>query len=118
MAFRILADITVLAHFLWIVFLIFGAVPGMRFRPVKYLHIGGLAFAFLLEVSGWYCPLTYLEVWLRSRHDPSRTYAGSFIIHYLEKIIYIELDREVIIALTILVCAVNVWIYLRRTEKA
>ena len=111
MLFRILADSVFLVHFLWIVFLIFGAIAGRRYKTVKYTHIGGLVFAVTLQVFDWYCPLTHLEVWLRARHDPSLAYTGSYIIHYLEKIIYIEMDRRVIVVLTIALCGLNAWIY-------
>lgn len=108
---QILADIVVLVHFLWIVFLIFGGIPGRRYRTVKYVHIGGLAFAAALQVFDWYCPLTHLEVRLREQYAPGQAYAGSYIIHYLEKIIYIELDRWIIAVLTLALCGINVWIY-------
>jgi len=108
---KILADSVVALHFLWIVFLIFGAIPGSRYRPIKFIHISGMAFALMLQVFDWYCPLTHLEVWLRARHDPGQAYAGSYIIHYLEKIIYIEVDRWVIAVLTILLCGMNLWLY-------
>ena len=114
MLVRILADTVVFVHFLWIVFLIFGALVGRRYQPIKYIHIGGLVFALMLQVFDWYCPLTHLEVWLRAQHDPGRTYGGSYIIHYLEKIIYIEVERSVIIILTIVLCVANIWIYRRR----
>jgi len=116
MLYRVLADIVVLIHFLWILFLIFGAFWGRKRNTVKVVHVSGLVFAFIIEVFNWYCPLTHIEVWLRSRHDPSLTYAGSFIIHYLEKVIYIELSRYLIALLTIFLCGVNAWLYLRKKQ--
>ena len=113
MPFKILADSVVALHFLWILFLIFGAFAGRRYQPVKYIHIGGLVFALMLQVFDWYCPLTHLEVWLRAKHDPGQAYAGSYIIHYLEKVIYTEVDRAVIVVLTMLLCGMNIWIYRR-----
>src|SRR3972149_6482494 len=91
MLYRFLADAVVLIHFLWILFLISGAVWGMRNRAVKIIHLSGLAFAFIIEVFNFYCPLTYIEVWARARHDPASNYAGSFIIYYMENLIYISL---------------------------
>jgi hypothetical protein len=117
MLFRILADIVVFIHFLWIVFLIFGALPGGRYRTIKYIHIGGLGFALMLQALDWYCPLTYLEVWLRAKHDPGEAYAGSYIAHYLEKVIYIEVDRWIIAVLTIALCGMNIWLYGRGKKK-
>ena len=114
MFYRFLADAVVLIHFLWILFLIFGAAYGTRIRAVKNIHISGLAFAFIIEVFNFYCPLTYIEVWARSRHDPSLTYSGSFIVHYLEMVIYIEIPRYIAASLTILLCGINARFYLRK----
>src|SRR3972149_9623575 len=102
MIHKILADLVVLLHFLWILFLLFGAFFGKRNRGIKIFHLAGLLFAVILQISDWYCPLTYLEVWLRSKHDPNLVYTGSFIIHYVEEIVYIELSRDLVAGLAIL----------------
>ena len=117
MLYKILADIVVLIHFLWILFLIFGAVAGIRNKTIKIIHISGLVFAFVIQIFGWYCPLTDLEVWLRSKHDPSLAYAGSFIIHYVEGLIYIEISPWLIFALTLLLMGFNTWFYLRKKSR-
>lgn len=114
MFYRILADITVLIHFLWIIFLFLGAFWGIKNKAVKIFHIFGLIFAFVIQIFGWYCPLTHLEVWLRSKHNPALSYTGSFIIHYVEKIVYIELSRSLVLIFTIFLCGFNAWYYLRR----
>ena len=114
MTFKILADIVVFVHFLWILFLIFGAFFGRKSRFIKIFHISGLAFAFVMQLFDWYCPLTHLEFWLRAKHNPALTYSGSFIIHYLEKLIYIEIPSYLILMLTILLCGFNLWIYMRK----
>jgi hypothetical protein len=51
---------------------------------------------------------------LRSKHSPFLTYAGSFIIHYVENIVYIEIPRSVILILTLLLCGLNAWLYFRK----
>jgi len=114
MLYKVLADIVVLIHFLWIVFLFFGAFWGIKNKVAKIFHLSGLAFAFIIQIFDWYCPLTHLEVWLRSKHSPFLTYAGSFIIHYVEKIVYIEISRFLVLVFTILLCGLNAWIYLRK----
>lgn len=81
---------------------------------MRIFHIAGLLFAVLLQVFGWYCPLTYVEIWLREKHDPSITYKGSFIIHYVEKLVYIELTREMIVVLTLMLVSVSAYIYLKK----
>jgi hypothetical protein len=116
MLHKILADIVVLIHFLWIIFLFLGALWGIKNKAVRIFHLSGLAFAFLIQIFGWYCPLTYLEVWLRSRHDFALTYTGSFIIHYVEEVVYVELPRILILFFTLLLCGLNVWIYFRKRK--
>jgi len=118
MFYKILADSVVLTHFLWIVFLFFGAFWGVKNRIVKVFHLSGLVFAFAIQVFDWYCPLTHLEVWLRSKHGFALTYAGSFIIHYIEKIVYIELSRTLILFFTLLLCGFNAWFYLRKRKRS
>jgi len=117
MLYRIAADITVILHFLWILFLIFGAFIGRKYRWVKRVHISAIIFALVIQVFGWYCPFTHLEIWLRRMHDPSQSYSGSFIIHYVEKIVYINLSPKIIIVLTIILAVVSLWIYSPRHKK-
>ena len=117
MIYNILADIIVFIHFLWILFLIFGAFPGIKNKTVKIIHLSGLAFALILQIASWYCPFTYLEIWLRAQHDPAFTYTGSFIIHYVEKIVYIQISRRTFFLLTVLIAALNVWLYLIKARK-
>jgi hypothetical protein len=118
MLYRIAADVSVFLHLLWIVFLIIGAFWGRRYRWVKRVHISGICLAFVIQVFGWYCPLTYLEVWLREMHAPSEAYAGSFIIHYMERIVYIDLSREMVFILTVLLALITLWLYLRKPAHA
>ena len=117
MFYKIAADIVVLLHFLWIVFLIFGAVIGKRYKWVKNFHIGGMTFTLIIQIFGWYCPLTHLEFWLRQMHDPSLTYSGSFIIHYVEKVVYINLSMRTIFIMTVALLLINAWIYLRKPKN-
>lgn len=114
MPYTILADGVVLVHFLWIVFLFVGVFWGVRNRTVKIFHVSGLVFALMIQIFDWYCPLTHLEIWLRAKSDPSVMYRGSFIIHYIERIIYLELSRSAIFLFTIILCGITAWAYCRK----
>ncbi|MBI5639247.1 MAG: DUF2784 domain-containing protein [Nitrospirae bacterium] len=114
MIYLVLADAVVFIHFLWILFLVFGAIPGRRNRTVRIFHLSGLFFALVIQIFDWYCPLTHIEVWLRARHDPLLTYSGSFIIHYLENVIYVSVPRLAVAVATVLICLFNGWLYLRK----
>lgn len=115
MFYKISADVVVVIHFLWILFLFFGGFWGVKNKSVRFFHLSGLILAFTLQLTDWYCPLTYLEVWLRSKHSPFLTYMGSFIVHTIEKTVYIEVSRSIILVLTIVLCGLNVWIYFRKS---
>ena len=112
MVYAILADAAVGAHFLWILFLIFGGF-WRRHRAVRVIHLSGLAFAFVINFFGLECPLTYLEVWFRGKVSPGSAYAGSFVAHYLEEVIYLNVSPAAIFGLTALLICWNAWLYLR-----
>lgn len=118
MFYKILADSIVVVHFLWIIFLLLGVFWGIRNKAVKIFHICGLSFAFIIQIFGWYCPLTYLEVWLRSRHNPELTYAGSFVIHYVEELVYIDVSRTLIFFFTLFIMGFNAWLYLKKGKSS
>ena len=107
----------VLFHFLWILFLFFGAFWGVRTRAVRIFHLFGLALAFYTQLFDRYCPLTHLEVYFRSKHNPASTYTGSFLIYYIEKIVYLQIPYFLILALTIFLCVFNLLIYIWYWKK-
>jgi hypothetical protein len=111
MFYKLAADFVVLIHFLWIIFLIFGAFIGKKYRTVKVFHVAGLGFAVIIQIFGWYCPLTHFEIWLRQRHDPLLTHSGSFIVYYMEKLIYIELTPGIIFVLTLILISISAYLY-------
>jgi hypothetical protein len=117
MLYGVFADIVVFVHFLWILFLIFGGLIGIRIRMVKIAHVAGLIFAVVLQVTGWYCPLTDLEAWLRTGQSSGAAYGGSFITHYIERIVYVQVPGVVIFFLTIVLCLFNAWLYIERGKK-
>lgn len=117
MWYKLLADAVVLLHLLWIVFLFIGAWWGVRYKAVRLVHIGGLVFAVSMQVFGWYCPLTHLEVWLRAKHNPALSYSGSFIAHYTERLIYADLSPLLIFIVTVILAGVNGAVYARALRR-
>src|SRR5712671_2866941 len=110
MIYDIAADVVVTFHFIWILFLIGGAAIGRRVRWVMWTHLTALGYSVLLQVFSWICPLTYLEAWLRSRSG-GKSYAGSFIAHYLEKLVYLEISRGGLLFVTIMVIGTSAVVY-------
>ena len=111
MLFSFLADLVVVLHFAFILFVIFGAVLVYFKRKLLWLHVPCALWGAWIEFSGWICPMTPLENWLRRRANETG-YAESFIEHYLMPVIYPSgLTSEVQIALGVFVVCVNVGMY-------
>ena len=111
MLHRVLADIVVLVHLLWILFLIVGVYWGRKNGIVMLVQGAGLVFAVASQIFGWYCPLTHLEDWLKDKHATAQVYPGSFIAHYSEQLVYVDVSPAIIFVSTIVLIIVNVWIY-------
>lgn len=111
MAYHLLADITLVVHLLFILFVVFGGLLVLVWRRFLWLHLPALVWGVLLEVNGWLCPLTPLENWLREQAGTSG-YRGGFIEHYLVPLVYpTGLDRGTQLILAGLLLLANVLIY-------
>jgi hypothetical protein len=108
--YSVAADVVVAIHFGWILFLIGGSLIGWRVRWVRWTHLAALGYSVLLQTFSWICPLTYLELWLWNR-TPTGSYSGSFISHYLEKLIYMDIPRGLLMILTGIVIGNSVVVY-------
>ena len=106
-----LLDLTILFHFLWILFLVFGVIFALKGSKLAWFHLGGLLFSLFINLLGLYCPLTYLENYLLSAYEDSRTYSGSFIAHYLEPIVYPDLSEMTIRIGEIIFVSLNLVVY-------
>jgi len=121
MAFRLLADITVVVHLAFVVFVLFGGLLVVRRPRVAWLHVPAVAWAAWVEFAGWLCPLTPLENWLRTQSG-AVAYSSSFIEHYLLPLLYpASLSRELQFLLGSMVLLVNAVLYVvvlrRRTRR-
>jgi hypothetical protein len=111
MAYRLLADLVVLTHAGFVVFVVLGGLLALRWRRAPLLHIPAALWGGWIEISGGICPLTPLENWLRERSG-SRGYAGGFIEHYLLPVLYPDgLTRPVQYVLAAVVVVANVVVY-------
>jgi hypothetical protein len=112
----ILADLIVLIHFGFILFVIFGGLFVLKWPKLVWLHLPAAIWGAMIEFTGWLCPLTTVENRLRSFHDSE--YTGGFIEHYLIPVIYpASLTRGIQIGLGITVIAVNLIIYTKFFSK-
>ena len=86
---RILADMVVVVHLAFIVFVAVGGLMAWRWPKVLWLHVPAVVWAAGIVTVGYPCPLTSLEDDLRSRGG-DRVYPGGFIAHYLDNVLYPE----------------------------
>jgi hypothetical protein len=98
MVYRMLADLVVIAHFAFIVFVAIGGLLAWRRPALVWLHLVALAWAVGILLIGFACPLTALEKHFR-RLGGEPGYAGGFIDHYIENVLYPERFTPVLLAL-------------------
>jgi len=82
MAFALLADFVVVAHLLFILFVVAGGFLALRNLKWAWLHVPAAVWGALVECSGWICPLTPLENRLR-RLGGGPVYSSDFVERYI-----------------------------------
>ena len=97
--FTLAADIVLFLHVLVIIFNVFGLVlifvgnalnwHWIRNPWFRLIHLFTICFVVLLSWLSFICPLTSIEMELRTRAGDI-TYPGSFISHWLESILYYQ----------------------------
>jgi hypothetical protein len=108
---RFLGDAVVVIHLLFIAFAVVGGLFVLRWRWVMALHLPAVAWAVLVEVMSWPCPLTPLENHFRRRAGHGG-YEGGFVEHYLIPVLYPRgLTDEIQFLIGAFVFGVNVVVY-------
>ena len=97
--YRIAADLLLVVHTLFVLFVILGLVlilvGGVRGWPwvrSPWFRLGHLLAIGIVVAQAWLgaiCPLTILEMTLRSRAGDA-VYSGSFIAHWMGTLLYHE----------------------------
>jgi len=111
MGSRILADLLVLVHLGFVLFVVAGGALVLRWPRLALVHVPAAIWGAWIELSGGICPLTPWEKSLRERAGQA-VYAGDFIGHYVLPVLYpVDLSREVQIWLGLGVLAINLALY-------
>jgi hypothetical protein len=106
-----LADLVVGIHLAFVLFVVFGGLIAIKRPRVAWLHLPAAAWGVWIELSGWICPLTPLENYLRARGGGS-VYEESFVERYLLPVLYPEaLTRELQFGLAAAVLVINAFVY-------
>jgi hypothetical protein len=107
------ADMIVLVHLGFIVFVALGGFLVIKWHNIAFLHIPCALWGVLIAFGGWICPLTPLEMHFRKLAGIAG-YDGGFIDHYVMPIVYpAGLTRGMQIAFGVTILAVNLLVYAR-----
>ena len=110
--YRLLADLIVVAHLVFIIYALFGGLFGLWRRWSLCVHLPTAAWIAVIEFQGWICPLTPLENMLRSAGGAA-VYEVGFVEHYLVPVLYPPgLTRTIQLILGGVAIAINVAVYL------
>jgi len=114
------ANLILLLHLGFIVFVVLGGLLALRWPRAAFVHLPCAAWGAAIEFGGWICPLTPLEWRLREQAGQA-AYAGGFIERYLWPLVYPgDLTREVQFVLGAAVVVLNLAVYslvLRRRRR-
>jgi hypothetical protein len=109
--YGLLADLVVVAHFAFVLFVVLGGLLALRWPRLAYVHVPIAIYGALIEFAGWICPLTPLENALRIKAGGTG-YQGGFIEHYILPVLYpSSLTRGIQVLLGCLVLGLNAAIY-------
>jgi Protein of Unknown function (DUF2784) len=96
-AYQIFADAVLLLHFAVVVFvvgglvlIIAGNIRGWHWVNRSWFRLAHLGAIGIVAVESWLgmsCPLTTLEIWLRSKAGEAG-YSVSFIEHWIQRLIF------------------------------
>lgn len=111
MIYRALADLVLVVHLTFVLFVVLGGLLVLRWPRAAWLHIPAAIWGVLIEYTGWICPLTPLENSFRARGG-EMGYSGGFIEHYIQPLLYpAGLTRGTQIALGSFVLLLNLGAY-------
>ena len=109
--YELAANLTLIVHFAFILFVVFGALLFFASAKIIFIHIPALIWGSYIELTNSICPLTYLENWFLNKANLT-TYSEGFIQNYLVPIVYpMNLTKDLQIYLGSALIVINIVIY-------
>ena len=117
MPYGVLADLVLVVHLGFVLFVAPGGLLVLRWPRLAWIHLPAAAWGALIEFTGGICPLTPLENRLRVLAGEAG-YAGGFVEHYVTAVLYPDgLTRGAQVVLGVLVLLLNAVIYRRLLRR-
>jgi hypothetical protein len=111
MMYPLLADLVLIIHLVFVIFVLCGGLLVLKWRWIARLHLPAAAWGAVVEFTGWICPLTPLENWLRVQGGEAG-YEDDFTTRCLLPILYpVDLTRNIQLLLGTVVIVLNVAVY-------
>jgi Protein of Unknown function (DUF2784) len=111
MLYRLLADLVVVLHVGFVLFVVLGGLFALRWSRAAWFHLPAAIWGAGIEFVQGICPLTPLENHLRKLGGESG-YSGGFVEHYVLPVLYpAGLTRGVQLAIGVFVVAFNLVVY-------
>jgi hypothetical protein len=118
MWYRTAADLVLITHFVFVLFVVGGGLLAIRWPRAAWVHVPVAIYGAVIEFLGFICPLTPLENSLRRRGGEAG-YSGGFIDHYITATIYpAGLTRRIQLVLGVAVLVLNVVVYTIAVRRA
>ena len=109
--YEIAANLTLIVHFTFVLFVVFGALLFFVTTKIVFIHIPAFIWGSYIELTHSICPLTYLENLFLHKANLT-TYSEGFIQNYLMPIVYpANLTKDLQIYLGMALIIVNMTIY-------
>ena len=109
--YELAANLTLIVHFAFILFVVFGALLFFVATKIIFIHFPALVWGSYIELTNSICPLTYLENWFLHKANLT-TYSEGFIQNYLVPIVYpVCLTKDLQIYLGIALIVINIVFY-------
>ena len=109
--YELAANLTLIVHFAFILFVVFGALLFFVATKIIFIHFSALIWGSYIELTNSICPLTYLENWFLHKANLT-TYSEGFIQNYLVPIVYpVSLTKDLQIYLGIALIVINIVFY-------
>ncbi len=109
--YPLLADLVLIVHLAFVVFVVWGGLLVLKWRWIAWLHLPAAVWGAVVEFTGWICPLTPLENRLREQGGEA-SYRSDFIAEHLLPLLYPEdLTRDLQLLLGTGVVVLNAAVY-------